>query len=188
MQLPVDITPSVSLYVANAVLLIALVAGVARIGKVAGLPYVRIALVSVLLLVDACALLWLDCSPKSIAYLALVFSLAATTFPTGLTAGLSRALGTHRFALYLASVFSVVALFYVYLPITTFLTSPGELSIHLQYLITENAKSGMVILYAASALYAIVFSARLKSLLTLLSLSTLFLSLVYAYAYPFIIG
>lgn len=185
MQLPFEIGTNATTYGLNAVVLFGLVALVGRLGKTSGVPYIRIAILSALLLVDACAMLWVDCSARSVAYIAIVFSLAATTFPSGLTAGLTASLGSKRFALYLVSVFSTAALFYVYLPITTFLTSPGELSIHLEYLINENAKAGMVILYAASALYAMVFSARLKSLLTLLAMSTLLLSLVYAYVLPF---
>jgi len=184
-QFPFEIGANATTYAVNAVLLFGLVALVARLGKTTGVPYVRIASISVLLLADACAMLWVDCSAKSVAYVTVLFSLAAVTFPPGLTSGLSNALGPKRFGLYLASVFSTTALFYVYLPITTFLTSPGELSIHLQYLVTENAKAGMVILYAASALYAMVFSPRLKSLLTLLAVSALLLSLVYAYVFPF---
>lgn len=185
MQLPFEIGANATTYIVNAVLLLSSIVLAGRVGKTSGVPYLRIAIVSVLLFADACALLWVDCSAKSIAYLAILFSLAATTFPAALTSRLTQALGPGRFGLYLASIFSVAGLYYVYLPITTFLTSPGELSIHLEYLINTNAKAGMVIVYAASALYALVFSPRLKSLLTLLAVSALLLSLVYAYAYPF---
>jgi len=172
-------------YVGNAIVFLGLAAFIARVGPTDRFRPLRVAALTVLLLADACALLMTACNGMSMGMLAVLVCVAATTFPAALTSGLSEALGRARFGLYVTSVLTVAALFYIYLPITTFLTSPGELSIHLEYLLTTNAKACMVVVYCACALYAAAFSARLKSVLTLLAVSALLLTFVYAYVYPF---
>src|SRR5690606_15657222 len=123
-------------YLLNTVLMWILVKGFARMGDEPTRPLVRIVVLSLLLFLDACFLLWVDCSPRAVAYVAVVFCAAATAFPEGLTAKLSRALQERRFATYALSVFTTTTIFCLHLPITTFLTSPGELDIHLNYLVT----------------------------------------------------
>lgn len=99
--------------------------------------------------------------------------------------GLTAALGRARLPLYLLSVLTLAALIYLFVPITTFLTSPGELSIHLDFLLTTNARDAMTFLYVAAALYAIAMTERIRSALTVLALAGLLLALVYAYVLPF---
>jgi hypothetical protein len=96
----------------------------------------------------------------------------------------TEALGRARLPLYLLSVLTLAALIYVFVPITTFLTSPGELSIHLGYLLTNNARDAMVLVYVAAALYALALVERIRTALTLLALGALVLALVYSYALP----
>ncbi len=97
---------------------------------------------------------------------------------------MTRALGRARLPLYLLSVLTLAALIYVFVPITTFLTSPGELSIHVQYLFTHNARDAMVLVYVAAALYALALVERIRTALTLLALGALLLALVYSYVLP----
>jgi hypothetical protein len=99
--------------------------------------------------------------------------------------GLTAALGRARLPLYLLSVLTLAALIYLFVPITTFLTSPGELSIHLDFLLTTNARDAMTFLYVAAALYAIAMTERIRSALTVLALAGFLLALVYAYVLPF---
>ena len=129
--------------------------------------------------------LWVVCSPWAM----LAVGMAAAIGSTGLQGrGLSRfgeALGNVRFPVYLLSVATFVALVFLVLPITTFLTSPGEISIHLDHLVSVNARDAMVAVYVAAACYALVVTSRLKTALTILALCSLALVLVYSYALPF---
>jgi hypothetical protein len=98
---------------------------------------------------------------------------------------LSDALGKYRFAVYVLSVAGLAALVLLVVPITTFLTSPGEVSIHLDYLLTVNARDAMVVVYIAAVLYAMAITSRMKTAITILALGALALALIYAFAMPF---
>jgi len=98
---------------------------------------------------------------------------------------LTGALGRARLPLYLLSVITLSALIYVIVPITTFLTSPGEISIHLDYLLTTNAREAMLLLYVAAILYALACTDRIRTALTVVALGALVLALLYSYALPF---
>ena len=108
--------------------------------------------------VDACAVLWLVPRAWGVAYFFALVCLSVIALPSGQTAGLSRKLGGVKFPLYLLSIFTVSTLAYVHLPITTFLTSPGEIGIHLDYLLSTNLRDAMVLVYVAAALYAFAVS------------------------------
>ncbi len=73
------------------------------------------------------------------AWALLIVATAAALGSTGLKGdGLQRlteSLGGMRFVVYLLSVATLAALIFLCVPITTFLTSPGELSIHLNFLL-----------------------------------------------------
>lgn len=102
--------------------------------------------------------------------------------------GLSRfteALGRLRLPLYVLSIATVAALVFLFVPIMAFLTSPGELDIHLEYLISVNARDAMLVVYVAAALYMLAFTSRMRTLLAMLALSALALAIVYVYAMPF---
>jgi len=152
----------------------------------AGLPgLVRVALGIIVVLLVTLLTVWFD--PSRWALLVVAGAVAAGT--AGLRGeGLARfgeSLGTSRFAVYLLSVITLAAMVYLFVPITTFLTSPGEIGVHLDYLLTVNLRNAMVIVYCAALLYAFVPSPRMKTALTLTSLGVLFLGLVYAYLLPF---
>lgn len=112
-------------------------------------------------------------------------ALATIGMPEPGLAPLTRALGRARLPLYLLTVLTLAALIYLFVPITTFLTSPGELSIHLGYLLSTNARDAMTMVYLAAALYALALTERLRTALTVLALGGLALGLVYSYALPF---
>lgn len=172
-------------HVLNAILVFRLARDFATPGKRIQSARARLVALSLLWFLDACLLLSIHCSPLAIVSVVVVFSLAATTFPDELMRGLGPSLREKRFAVYLGSVFTTATLFFVHLPITTFLTSPGDLSIHLEYLVTTNASHAMAALYLAAVLYALAFSARLRSILTLTAFASLGLALINAYALPF---
>ena len=100
-------------------------------------------------------------------------------------APMTAALGKLRLPLFLMAVLTLAALIYLFVPITTFLTSPGELSIHLDFLFTRNMRDAMVMVYLALALYMLAFSERLRTALTLAAIAAAVLSLIYSYALPF---
>jgi hypothetical protein len=172
-------------YALNVVLAFILVKAIARSGDPSRHRWLRGALFTILLLADAGVLLWIDCHPRAVAYVAALFAFTGVLLPSGPTEALGRALGRWRFAAYSASVATVAALTCVYLPITTFLTSPGELGIHLEFLLKNNVVLAMVAVYLAAILYAFLPSARTKTVLAAIALAAVPLSLVYAYVYPF---
>jgi membrane protein insertase Oxa1/YidC/SpoIIIJ len=97
----------------------------------------------------------------------------------------TRALGRLRFPIYALSVGTAAALVLVVVPTTIFLTSPGELSIHLNQLLYVNASIAMAIVYVAAALYAALTLSWLRTALTVCSLGALALMLIYSYVMPF---
>ena len=179
-----SISPQVA-FPLNALLVLLLVNGITRIGAPERHSIPRTALLALLVHFDACLMLWLNCSVLTIVYVAALVCFSSLAFPKGLTCELSRAFGRSRFAVYILSVSTFVALVYLYLPITTFLTSPGDIGVHLEYLLATNARSAMVVIYLAAALYGFAVSPQMKSLLALMAMTSLSLSLVYSYGYPF---
>jgi hypothetical protein len=177
--------PSHQLYLLNALVLFIVVTGIARLPVLRDRARLRIALLSLVLLLDSNALLWFDCSPLVVVSSLAVAGLSSMFFPKGQTAALHQSFGRLKFAIYVLSVFTLAALVYIYLPITTFLTSPGELDIHLEFLLTENAPGIMFAVYVASLLYGLAPSPRIKSVFALLALLSLVLGLIYSYIYPF---
>lgn len=152
----------------------------------AGLPsLVRLALGVVVTLFIALLTVWFECSRWAL----LVVAAAVAVGTAGIQGeGLKRlgdAFGTSRFMIYLLSVVTLAGMVYLFVPITTFLTSPGEIGIHLEFLTTVNLRDAMVIVYAAAVLYAIVPSSRMKTALALTTLGVLLLTLVFAYVLPF---
>lgn len=152
----------------------------------AGLPaVVRVALGLIVVIFVVLLAIWFV--PGRWTLLMVLGAVAVGT--TGLHGeGLSRfgeALGKARFAVYLLSVVTLAAMVYLFVPMTTFLTSPGEIGLHLDYLVTVNLRDAMVIVYSAAVLYALALSERIKTALALTMLGALALALVYAYVLPF---
>lgn len=145
----------------------------------------RIALAAVLTYLATLPALWV--SPTSWTLLAIAAAAAVGTtamLGDGLRS-LGEAFGKRRFAVYLLSVATLSALIHLFVPITTFLTSPGELGIHLDYLLKTNVRDAMVLVYAAALLYAMAFTSRMRTTLAFLALVAVTLGLVYSYALPF---
>lgn len=93
--------------------------------------------------------------------------------------------GRLRLPLYVLSIATLAAIIFLFLPIATFLTSPGELDIQLDYLLSVNARDAMLVVYVAAAFYMFAFTSRMRTLLALIALSALALAVVYAYVLPF---
>jgi hypothetical protein len=172
-------------YLINTAFAIGLLIAVGRLDSGPSRPWLRGSILTLLGLLDACVLFWFDCSIRPAVYLLFLGCIAAITYPAGHIEVLSRALGKFRFVIYALCTVTLAALYYIYLPITTFLTSPGEVAIHLEYLLSTNARNVMVIVYCACALYACAFSSRMRSTITFLMAVSVALALVYSYVYPF---
>src|SRR5262245_37408370 len=144
-------------------------AGVFRVLSSVGMaPAVRLT-IGVLAIYGAVpAALWLECNP----WLVLGIAIAATVASLAIQGeGLSRltdARGRLRLPLYLLSTAAIAALFKIFVPVTTFLTSPGELGIDLSYLISGNARAAVLAFYVAALIYMLAFTSRMRTLLTLL--------------------
>ena len=133
----------------------------------------------------ALATLWFECGRWALPLVAAAGAVGSIGLRGDGLARLGEAMGRSRFALYLLSVTTLTGLVYLFVPITTFLTSPGELGIHLDYLLSVNLRDAMVIVYAAAALYGLLPSARMKTALTLMAMAALGLAMVYSNALPF---
>jgi hypothetical protein len=146
---------------------------------------VRVAVAIVLVVGVALLGLWFDCSSWSVLASAAAIAVGSTAMHgTGL-ARFTDALGRLRFPLYTLAVATIAALVYLFVPITTYLTSPGELSIHLGHLATVNARDAMIVVYVAAALYAFAISSRMRTALTLLAVGTMVATISYTYLLPF---
>jgi len=152
----------------------------------AGFPRsVRIGLGAVVVLSVVLATLWFDCSRLSLLAIVAAVAVGSAGLHGDGTARLGGSLGRSRFLLYLLSVTTLSGLTYLVVPIITFLTSPGELEIHLDYLLAVNVRDAMVIVYVAAAFYAVLPSPRMKTAITLLAMGALGLTILYAFVLPF---
>ncbi|HEY0686008.1 MAG TPA: sulfatase-like hydrolase/transferase [Steroidobacter sp.] len=144
----------------------------------------RIALGMLAIYAVLTAALWYDFKPEVLLGVAVAAAIGTIgMYGEGLVR-LTDALGRLRLPLYLLSVALVSGLILLVVPITTFLTSPGELDLHLGYLVSVNARDAMLIVYVAGMLYMLAFTARMRTLLTVLALSAVILTIIYTYAAP----
>lgn len=130
-------------------------------------------------------LLWVDCSPRAVLAPVVAGLLGLLPHEQDPTATLRDKLGRSMVWIYLASVATLALALWVYLPITVFLTSPGELSVHLTSLLVTNLRGAMALVYAALLLYAVCASPRLRVGLTVVAAVGLVIGLVYAFILPF---
>jgi len=129
--------------------------------------------------------MWFNCSPWTLLGVAIAACIASMAIQSEGLTRLTEALGSLRLPLYLLSVAAMAALLLVFVPIITFLTSPGELDIHLSYLISGNARDAVLVVYMAAILYMLAFTSRMRTMLTLLVASAFALALVYSFVLPF---
>jgi len=129
--------------------------------------------------------LWSNCSPWTLFGVAVAASVASVAIQSDGLTRLTEAMARLRLPLYLLSVAAMAALLLVFVPIATFLTSPGELDIHLSYLISGNARDAMLVVYIAAILYMFAFTSRMRTMLTLLVVCALALAFIYSFALPF---
>lgn len=144
----------------------------------------RAALSAGLLLIDLSVVLWFSCSVASLAYSSVLVAIASLPLPDVPLRSLHRTLGPFKPWVYLCSLFTVSALTHLYLPITTFLTSPGELGVHLDRLLTTNLSHTMVVVIVGAVLYAVAPSPRMRTLLAVAAFTVSLLGLLYAYVLP----
>ncbi|MBD9369454.1 hypothetical protein [Xanthomonas sp. XNM01] len=124
-------------------------------------------------------------SPWMPAVLAAAAAVAAGSVFGPELGGLTPQLQRCRLPLYLLSVSGVAVLVFVAIPVTTFLTSPGELDIHLRRLLEVNARDVMVTVYAGAAVYLLAGRAAYRTVLSLVATGGFLLSWIYAFVLPF---
>ena len=140
----------------------------------------------VLLLVAAVAgALWLLPTQSTLPAFVGGAALGTVALPGEGLRSLTLRLASSRLALYLLAVATLASLVYLFIPITTFLTSPGELGIHLDYLVANNARDAVTVFYVAALFYLLAPNSRIRTALTLLALGALSLALLYSYVLPF---
>lgn len=145
----------------------------------------RVACGSLLMSAAALATLWLFPLQGTLPAFIGGAALGTVAIPGEGLRALTQGLANSRLALYLLSVATLASLIYLFVPITTFLTSPGELGIHLDYLMSNNARDAVTVFYVAIVFYLLAPNSRIRTALTLLSLAALSLALLYTYLLPF---
>lgn len=146
---------------------------------------VRLASGMLAIYVAVLAALWLECDSWALLGIVIAAAVGSLAIQGEGLSRLTEAFGRLRLLLYLLSVATSAALVHLFVPITTFLTSPGELDIHLEHLVSINARDVVLVVYVAATLYLLAITPRMRTLLTLLALCALALALVYTYAMPF---
>lgn len=145
----------------------------------------RVACGALLVAAAAAGALWLWPTQSTLPIFVAGVALGTVALPGEGLKSLTQGLATSRLALYLLSVGTLASLIYLFIPITTFLTSPGELGIHLDYLVTNNARDAVIVFYVAALFYLLAPNSRIRTALTLLALGVLTLALLYTYVLPF---
>ncbi len=152
----------------------------------AGLPpRVRLALGAGVVLAMAAFSLWAVCSAAMLLLVFVAVAIGSIGFQGTALGDLGDAMGRYRFPLFILSTATLAALVFVFVPITTFLTSPGEIDLHLGFLLSTNVRHAMIVVYVAAAAYALAMSPRLRTVLALLAVGSLALGLLYSYVLPF---
>ncbi len=173
------------IYVINAIVmpLLFLLVTRTRIDRPARL--LRIGVLAILTWADACLLLWLDCHIRVLGIVALTVTYSSMVLPSSQTEEITRRLEGVRFPAYLLSIFMVSAMTHIHLPVSTFLTSPGELGIVMDYLLTHNTTYAMVFVFLGAALYSFALSPRMRTALSIVAMTAALVALVYSYLLPF---
>jgi hypothetical protein len=138
----------------------------------------------IVVFVATLATLWWSFDPWALLAVPAAAAVASMGVEGEGLARLTGAFGSLRLPIYLLAVATLSALVLVFIPITTFLTSPGELSINLNYLLSVNAHEAVVFVYVAAAVYAFALTQRMRTAITLIAVGALALALVYSYALP----
>jgi hypothetical protein len=131
------------------------------------------------------AALWLECGPWALLGIAIAAAVASLAIQGEGLARIGDVLGRWRLPLYLLSVATLAGLVYLFVPIATFLTSPGELDIHLDHLVSINGRDAVLVVYVAATVYLLAITPRIRTLFTLVALSALVLAIVYTFGAPF---
>jgi hypothetical protein len=130
-------------------------------------------------------LLWFDCSPRAFVMPALAGALGVLPRSDDSTSTLRAKLDRSMVWVYLAALATVALTVWVYLPVLAFLTSPGELAVHIDFLLANNLRASMAMLYGGLLLYAICASPRLRAALTVLAVAGMVIALTYSFILPF---
>ena len=138
-----------------------------------------------LLFLLLCAALWFECTPWSLLGSTMASLLAYRQYAQPQLEQLSGLLGRYRLPMFLLSILGVATLVLVAIPIITFLTSPGEIGIHLERLLRVNVRDAMVVVYIGGFLYSVINSSGLRSAMTVVSVGAFFLCWLYAFVLPF---
>lgn len=147
--------------------------------------WARLALGFLVVFAATALTLWFGYTALNLGLMLIAAALASIAIEGEGLLRLTEALGRHRLAIYLLAIAGIAGLIFLVAPITTFLTSPGEIGIHLDHLLRVNARDAMTVVYVAAALYLLALTSRMRSLLALLALWAFAISLVYAFALPF---
>lgn len=144
----------------------------------------RFAAGALLLFIVSAVSLWVACREET----GLALALAAATGSLGIhgrgLADFTTALGRWRLLVFLLSASTIIALTFFAIPVATFLSSPEELQIGTDFLLETNARKAVLFLYVALIAYALAFTPRMRTLLTMAALWLLVVVLVYAYILP----
>lgn len=146
---------------------------------------VLVGVILLLVTLNVYLLLWFSCTVQTACFAVVCALIVAVRMPGELNKRLDLAIGKQRFKLFALSSFTVFSLLYFYLPVTTFLTSPDEIKIHLTFLVENNLKNAMVFIYLSIVFYMVSFFPYFKTALTFIGVHLLMVLFVYSYILPF---
>lgn len=146
---------------------------------------IRFGALFVLVVANAALLLWMNCNIAGLSIWAGLLVISVMTLRQEQTLPYTRRLGRYSLTVFGLSIFLISSLCFLHLPVMTFLTSPGEIGIHLGYLLENNVTQAMLVVYVALLFYAALFSPRLRAIFAIVALALSILSLVYSFVLPF---
>jgi len=150
-----------------------------------GRPVARLALPLLLVLAGGFALLWIDDLPHAAARVGPAMALALSFVPRTVVGPLDEWLASSKSAVYFGSVATILSMVCLHLPITTFLTSPGEIGIHLDNLLALSLDQTVLVVYVAAAIYGIAWTRHARAILACVAFVSLLVALAYSFVHPF---
>ncbi len=128
---------------------------------------------------------WFSFGFAAIGTITVALAASAFALPEATVSQVTQALGRYRLPIFTLSVLTLTTIVHIYLPITTFLTSPGELNLHLNYLLGHNLERTVLFLYVALAVYGLGMFSRVRTVLTTAAFGALIACVLYILVVPF---
>ncbi|MDR2332935.1 MAG: hypothetical protein LBE61_05570 [Burkholderiaceae bacterium] len=128
---------------------------------------------------------WLDCSPWSLIAVGISVIIAFQIHYKRKNQYLHLSGRRYLFLIYVNAIFGLAVLIYIYIPMIVFMTSPGEIELHMDRLIEINVRNVMVVVIVSLAIYFYIKPIFSKLVATSLLVGVYFLCIFYTFFMPF---